>query len=154
MTRFAIHDQQRPLKMWPAGAQMATDTRNSLMTKSVSDVPPAVAFFDKPIDVSHFRVPLCDAYAYIERDNRNGEGGTDLDERRKRMVLAGYDDNSRTRRLLHGRGGSDSEDEPPAKRVRFAIGSGGYVPNCDSENCFQAYSFPCSPTTPAHSPTP
>ena len=99
MTRFAIHDQQRPLKMWPAGAQMATDTRNSLMTKSVSDVPPAVAFFDKPIDVSHFRVPLCDAYAYIERDNRNGEGGTDLDERRKRMVLAGYDDNSRTYKL-------------------------------------------------------
>ena len=99
MTRFAIHDQQRPLTMWPAGAQMATDTRNSLMTKSVSDVPPAVAFFDKPIDVSHFRVPLCDAYAYIERDNRNGEGGTDLDERRKRMVLAGYDDNSRTYKL-------------------------------------------------------
>ena len=50
------------------------------------------------------------------------------------------------------RAASDSEDEPPAKRVRFTIGSGGYVPNCDSEKCFQAYSFPCSPTTPAHSP--
>ena len=45
------------------------------------------------------RVPLCDAYPYVERENRTGTGGTDLDERRARMVLVGYDEDSRTYKL-------------------------------------------------------
>ena len=58
MTRYAIHDQQRPLSMWPAGAKLSETIRNSLITKAVPDVPPLVAFLDKEIDVSHLRVPL------------------------------------------------------------------------------------------------
>ena len=99
MTRYALHDQQRPLTWWPAGASMAADIKNSLITKAVADVPPAVAFFDKIIDVSHFRVPLCDAFPYIEKENRDGPGGTDLGERRGKMVLVGFDDDSRCYRL-------------------------------------------------------
>ena len=82
-----------------AGAAMSVAIRNALMTKSVPDVPPYTAFFGKPIDVSHHRVPLCDAYPYVERENRTGSGGTDLDERRTRMVLVGYDEDSRTYKL-------------------------------------------------------
>ena len=99
MTRLALHDQQRPLTLWPAGATMATEIRNSLLTKSVPDVPPAVAFFDKEIDVSHFRVPLCDAFPYIEKHNRTENGGTDLAQRRARMIYVGNDEESRAYRL-------------------------------------------------------
>ena len=99
MTRYAIHDQQRPLSMWPAGAKLSETIRNSLITKAVPDVPPLVAFLDKEIDVSHLRVPLCDAFPYIEKHNRAGDGGTDLDRRRATMIYVGNDDDSRSYRL-------------------------------------------------------
>ena len=99
MCRHAIHDQQRPLSTWPAAARMSADIKNVLMTKSVPDVPPAVAFFDKEVDVSHMRVPLCDAFPYIEKENRTGPGGSDLDPRRARMIYVGNDEDSRAYRL-------------------------------------------------------
>jgi hypothetical protein len=86
--RSILWDQQRGDEWWPAALPMADSTRNVLESEAVdgSGVP-EVQWTGEGVDLSHFRVPLCTAWTFIEKHKR--EGGT-LGGRRMKGVLVGY----------------------------------------------------------------
>ena len=61
-----------------------------MMTSALDDMPPEAAWQGKPVDVSHYRVPLSDCYSYIEKPNRDST----LDARKLKGVFIGYAGNS------------------------------------------------------------
>ena len=94
--RTILHDQQRPDSWWPLAHAFANHIRNHTMTTSLPDVPPEVAWTGKPVDLSIFRVPLCDAYAYTDKENRRDK----LDKRRMQGVFVGYASDSNCYRIM------------------------------------------------------
>ena len=97
LVRTILWDQQRSAKYWAVAMQFACEIRNHLVTAAVVEGVPESVFTGKPVDVSHFRVPLADCYAYVEKENR---GHSDLnvpktlDEQRRKLIFVGYASNS------------------------------------------------------------
>ena len=58
-----------------------------LRTTAVDDVPPQAAWSNMPIDVSHFRVPLCTCWYYEEIENREDKS---LSQVRRKATFVGY----------------------------------------------------------------
>jgi hypothetical protein len=71
MARCILADQNREDHWWGVAVQFAADISNYLMTNAVADIPPEAAWKDQPISFSHFRVPLCDCFFYVEHKNRD-----------------------------------------------------------------------------------
>jgi hypothetical protein len=71
MARCTLSDQNREMHWWGVALQFATEISNYIMTNAVDGIPPEAAWKDQPIDFSHFRVPLCDCYFYVEHINRD-----------------------------------------------------------------------------------
>ena len=91
LVRNILWDQQREAKWWAAALGFADHLRNHIMTKSVPDAPPESLWQGKTTDVSHFKVPLCPCWAYIESENREDKS---LGQRRMQGVFVGYASNS------------------------------------------------------------
>ena len=86
MVRTIIWDQQRDHSWWLAALNFADHIRNHLATTALEDTVPEVAFTGKPVDVSHFRVPLATCWSYVEKTNRDGT----ISARRIKCIFAGY----------------------------------------------------------------
>jgi hypothetical protein len=97
LVRTILWDQQRGAKFWAIAMKFATTIRNHLVTVAVTEGVPGTVFTGKPVDVAHFRVPLTDCYAYVEKENR-GHSDMDvpktLDEQRRKLIFIGYASNS------------------------------------------------------------
>ena len=89
LVRSILWDQQRSSTFWASALQFANTIRNHLLTSAVPDHPPEAVWQRKPVDTSHFRVPLSDCYAFIEKENR--ETPRTLAERRAKCILVGYE---------------------------------------------------------------
>jgi hypothetical protein len=86
--RAVLWDQQRDDDMWPAALEAANTTRNHLHSEVVdgSGVP-EVEWSGEDVDVSHWQVPLCTTWSYIEKEKR---AGGSLNDQRLKGVLVGY----------------------------------------------------------------
>jgi hypothetical protein len=86
--RAVLWDQQRGDEWWPTGLDFADSIRNSLECESVdgSGVP-EVEWTGQAIDTTHYRVPLCTAWSFVEKAKR--DGGT-LGDRRMKGIFVGY----------------------------------------------------------------
>ena len=87
MARCILHDQQKDKQWWGVAVQFATYITNHLRTTAVDDVPPQAAWSNMPIDVSHFRVPLCTCWYYEEIENREDKS---LSQVRRKATFVGY----------------------------------------------------------------
>jgi len=90
IVRAILWDQQRDHTYWAVALWFADTIRNHLTTSAVPDAVPESAWKQKVVDTSHFTVPLCDCFAFIEKKNRDGTLGS----RRIKGVLVGYAANS------------------------------------------------------------
>ena len=90
LVRAILWDQQRDHRWWPTAVSFATHIRNHLLTTAVPLVPPESSWQGKTVDTSHFRVPLCTCYSYIEKSNREST----LTQVRFEGVFVGYARNS------------------------------------------------------------
>ena len=87
MARCILNDQKKGREWWGVAVQFATYITNHLRTEAVDDVPPEAAWKDMPIDVSHFRVPLCICWYYVEIENRDDKS---LSPVRRKATFVGY----------------------------------------------------------------
>jgi hypothetical protein len=87
--RAILWDQQRGDEWWPAALNFSNEIRNHLDSDAVdgSGIPEVEWLGGAAVDTSHWRVPLCTTWSFVEKDKR--PGGTLGDQRRK-GVLVGY----------------------------------------------------------------
>ena len=90
MVRTILWDQQRDHSWWLTALAFSNHIKNHLATTALPGQVPEAAFTKKPVDLRHFRVPLCDCWAYVEKKNRNGT----LDHVRIKCIFIGYATNS------------------------------------------------------------
>jgi hypothetical protein len=77
--------------------QFATYITNHLRIAAVDDIPPQAVWSNMPIDVSHFRVPLCTCWYYEEIENREVKS---LSPVRRKATFVGYATDSPARAHL------------------------------------------------------